>query len=98
MQTEYLLSGHAQQRLKERLKVKNIRRAHREVEIAYTKGKLINRMQGENKAYFLFNNSVYVFNETFCNVCKLCGNSKCSLRVVAKILLCCNCHTAFAYA
>ena len=71
MQTEYLLSGHAQQRLKERLKVKNIRRAHREVEIAYTKGKLINRMQSENKAYFLFNNSVYVFNETFCNVCKL---------------------------
>ena len=28
-------------------------------------------MQSENKAYFLFNNSVYVFNETFCNVCKL---------------------------
>lgn len=71
MQTEYLLSGHAMQRFKERLKVKNTRRAHREMEIAYTKGKLINRMKTDNIAYFLFNNTVYVFNETLCNFCKL---------------------------
>ena len=71
MQTEYLLSGHAQQRLKERLKVKNIRRAQREVELAYKKGKLINYMQTDGKVYILFNSAVYVFNETVCSICKM---------------------------
>ena len=71
MVTEYLFSGHAQQRLKERLKVKNIRRAQREVELAYNKGKLINYMQTDGKVYILFNNAVYVFNETICSICKI---------------------------
>ena len=71
MQTEYLLSGHAQQRLKERLKVKNIRRAQREVELAYNKGKLINYMQTDGRVYILFNSAVYVFNETICSICKM---------------------------
>lgn len=71
MATEYLLSGHAQQRLKERLKVKNIRRAQREVELAYNKGKLINYMKTDGRVYILFNSAVYVFSETICSICKM---------------------------
>ena len=70
MAIEYFLSKHAQQRLKERLKVKNIRRAQREMIIAYKKGKLLNYMQTDGKIHILFNNAVYVFNETICNICK----------------------------
>lgn len=71
MPTEYFLSGHAQQRLKERLKVKNVRRAHREMELAYNKGTRIKRMQMGSKIYILFNNAVYVYSETICNICKM---------------------------
>lgn len=71
MPTEFLLSGHAQQRLKERLKVKNVRRAHREMELAYKKGKQIICMKTDSRIYILFNNAVFVFNETICSLCKM---------------------------
>ena len=71
MPTEFLLSGHAQQRLKERLKVKNIRRAHREMELAYKKGKHIICMKTDDRIYILFNNAVFVFHETICSLCKM---------------------------
>lgn len=71
MPTEYLLTGHAQQRLKERLKVKNIRRAHREMELAYNKGTPIKRMQTHSTVYVLFNNAVYVYNEIIGSLCKM---------------------------
>lgn len=71
MPIEFLLSGHAQQRLKERLKVKNIRRAQREMELAYRKGKQILCMKTANRLYILFNNAVFVFNETICSICKI---------------------------
>lgn len=71
MATEYLLSGHAQKRLKERLKVKNVRRAYREMELAYNKGTLINYMPTSGNAYILFNNAVYIFKEMVSSFCKM---------------------------
>lgn len=71
MTTEFLLSGHAQKRLKKRLHVKNIRRAYRDMELAYTKGKLIMQIQKDGSTYILFNSAVYIFCETICSICKL---------------------------
>lgn len=71
MTIEYLLSGHAQKRFKERLNIKNLRRAYRNMEQAYTKGKIINRMQIDGTCYILFNNAIYIFNESLTQASKL---------------------------
>ena len=63
MAIEYLLSGHAKKRFKERLNIKNFRRAQGDMERAYMRGKLVNRMQTDGTCYILFNNVVYIFNE-----------------------------------
>lgn len=61
MSLEYLLSGHAQKRLKQRLKIKNVRRAQNQMELAYQKGKIVKRLCTENILYILFNNAIYIF-------------------------------------
>lgn len=71
MLIEYLLSGHAKKRFKERLNIKNYRRAQRDMERAYSKGNLLNRMQTDGTCYILFNNVIYIFNETVTSVCKI---------------------------
>ena len=71
MPIEYLLSGHAQKRFKERLNIKNFRRAYRDMEHAYTKGRLLSRMQTDGICYMLFNDTIYIFNECVTKVCKV---------------------------
>ena len=71
MSIEYLLSGHAKKRFKERLNIKNPRRAQRDMEKAYAQGRLLNRMHTDGTCYILFNNVIYIFNETITSVCKL---------------------------
>ena len=61
MSVIYLLSGHAHKRFKQRLNIKNLRRAHSQMELAYQKGKIVKRLCTENILYILFNNAIYIF-------------------------------------